>query len=33
VIVQADAPYRADADSITQLKTRNSKGDMVRSER
>ncbi len=29
VIVQADAPYRADADSITQLKTRNSKGEMV----
>jgi hydrophobe/amphiphile efflux-1 (HAE1) family protein len=29
VIVQADAPYRADADSITQLKTRNNKGDAV----
>jgi multidrug efflux pump len=29
VIVQADAPYRADADSITQLKTRNSKGEAV----
>ncbi|HEX4597898.1 MAG TPA: efflux RND transporter permease subunit, partial [Burkholderiaceae bacterium] len=29
VIVQADAPYRANADSILQLKTRNSKGDMV----
>jgi multidrug efflux pump subunit AcrB len=29
VIVQADAPFRADADSITQLKTRNNKGDMV----
>jgi hydrophobe/amphiphile efflux-1 (HAE1) family protein len=29
VIVQADAPYRADADSIMQLKTRNNKGDMV----
>jgi hydrophobe/amphiphile efflux-1 (HAE1) family protein len=29
VIVQADAPYRADADSITQLKTRNNKGEMV----
>jgi multidrug efflux pump len=29
VIVQADAPYRADAASITQLKTRNSRGEMV----
>jgi multidrug efflux pump len=29
VIVQADAPFRADADAITQLKTRNSKGDPV----
>jgi multidrug efflux pump len=29
VIVQADAPFRADAQSITQLKTRNAKGDMV----
>jgi multidrug efflux pump len=29
VIVQADAPYRADADSITQLKTRNAKGEAV----
>jgi len=29
VIVQADAPYRADADAITGLKTRNNKGDMV----
>jgi len=29
VIVQADAPYRADADSIPQLKTRNDKGEMV----
>jgi multidrug efflux pump len=29
VIVQADAPYRADADAIAALKTRNSKGDMV----
>ena len=29
VIVQADAPYRADADAITQLKTRNSRGEMV----
>src|SRR6201998_712921 len=28
-IVQAEAPYRADADSIPQLKTRNSKGEMV----
>jgi multidrug efflux pump len=29
VIVQADAPYRADAQAITQLKTRNAKGEMV----
>jgi len=29
VIVQADAQYRADADSIPQLKTRNSRGEMV----
>jgi hydrophobe/amphiphile efflux-1 (HAE1) family protein len=29
VIVQADAPYRAAADSITQLKTPNKKGEMV----
>src|SRR5262249_50078990 len=29
VIVQADAPYRASADQITQLKTRNEHGDMV----
>jgi multidrug efflux pump len=29
VIVQADAPFRADAQSIGQLKTRNSAGDMV----
>jgi multidrug efflux pump len=29
VIVQADAPYRSDAESITQLKTRNAKGEMV----
>jgi multidrug efflux pump len=29
VIVQADAPYRADAESIKLLKTRNSAGDMV----
>jgi len=29
VIVQADAPYRANADSITQLKARNSRGEMV----
>jgi multidrug efflux pump len=29
VIVQADAPFRADAQAITQLKTRNAKGDMV----
>jgi multidrug efflux pump len=29
VIVQADAPFRADAEAITQLKTRNSKGEMV----
>ena len=29
VIVQADAPFRADAQAITQLKTRNSQGDMV----
>ncbi|MGB8855710.1 MAG: efflux RND transporter permease subunit, partial [Burkholderiales bacterium] len=29
VIVQADAPFRADAQSITQLKTRNSRNEMV----
>jgi multidrug efflux pump len=29
VIVQADAPFRADAQAITQLKTRSGKGDMV----
>ena len=29
VIVQADAPFRAKADDITQLKTRNGAGDMV----
>ena len=29
VIVQADAPFRADADSIAQLKTRNSRGESV----
>ena len=29
VIVQADAPYRADAQAIAQLKTRNGAGDMV----
>jgi multidrug efflux pump len=29
VIVQADAPFRSDAESITQLKTRNGKGEMV----
>jgi multidrug efflux pump len=29
VIVQADAPYRADAAAIAQLKTRNGRGDMV----
>ncbi len=29
VIVQADAPYRADAEAITALKTRNSAGEMV----
>jgi multidrug efflux pump len=29
VIVQADAQFRANADSITQLKTRNSRGEMV----
>ncbi len=29
VIVQADAPFRADAASITQLKTRNAAGEMV----
>jgi len=29
VIVQADAPYRADAQAIMQIKTRNNKGDMV----
>jgi multidrug efflux pump len=29
VIVQADAPFRADAQAITQLKTRNVSGEMV----
>ncbi|MGL4232124.1 MAG: efflux RND transporter permease subunit [Casimicrobium sp.] len=29
VIVQADAPYRANADAITQLKAKNSAGEMV----
>ncbi|MGH7499882.1 MAG: efflux RND transporter permease subunit, partial [Gemmatimonadales bacterium] len=29
VIVQADAPYRATADNIAQLKVRNASGDMV----
>ncbi|HEV7578640.1 MAG TPA: efflux RND transporter permease subunit, partial [Caldimonas sp.] len=29
VIVQADAPYRADAQAIGQLKTKNAAGDMV----
>lgn len=29
VIVQADAPYRASADAITQLKARNARGEMV----
>ena len=29
VIVQADAPFRADADSIKSLKTRNAAGEMV----
>lgn len=29
VVVQADAPYRADAQAITALKTRNAAGDMV----
>jgi multidrug efflux pump len=29
VIVQADAPYRSDAQAITQLKTRNTRGEMV----
>ncbi|HET9823231.1 MAG TPA: multidrug efflux RND transporter permease subunit [Burkholderiaceae bacterium] len=29
VIVQADAPFRSDAGSITQLKTRNARGEMV----
>lgn len=29
VIVQADAPYRAKAEDITQLKTRNAAGEMV----
>ncbi len=29
VIVQADAPFRADASAITQLKTRNQRGEMV----
>ena len=30
VVVQADAPFRADANSITALKTRNAAGEMVR---
>ncbi len=29
VVVQADAPYRADASAITNLKTRNAAGEMV----
>jgi multidrug efflux pump len=29
VIVQADAPFRADAQAITQLKARNARGEMV----
>jgi multidrug efflux pump len=29
VIVQADAPFRANADAITQLKAKNSRGEMV----
>jgi len=29
VVVQADAPFRADAEAITALKTRNSAGEMV----
>ena len=29
VIVQADAPFRADAQAITALKTRNAAGEMV----
>jgi len=29
VIVQADAPFRSDAAAITQLKTRNARGEMV----
>jgi multidrug efflux pump subunit AcrB len=29
VVVQADAPFRADAQAITQLKTRNARGEMV----
>ncbi|MCU0941805.1 MAG: multidrug efflux RND transporter permease subunit [Hydrogenophaga sp.] len=29
VVVQADAPFRADADAITNLKTRNAAGEMV----
>jgi multidrug efflux pump len=29
VIVQADAPFRADAQAITQLQTRNGRGEMV----
>ena len=29
VIVQADAPYRADAGAITQIQTRNARGEMV----
>ena len=29
VIVQADAPYRADAEAITRIETRNARGDMV----
>lgn len=27
--MHADAPYRADAQAITQIQTRNSKGEMV----
>src|SRR5205085_3363235 len=29
VIAQADAPFRANADGITQLKVRNARGEMV----
>jgi multidrug efflux pump len=29
VIVQADAPYRADAEAITRIETRNERGEMV----